>query len=91
MIYRDFGKTGEKISALGFGCIRLPEYEKNGRNFVDLEKSDEMIKTAHEKGINYFDTAPYHCNKNSETAVGHGVKEFRSKILLSSKFPGEIN
>ena len=64
---------------------------KNGRNFVDLEKSDEMIKTAHEKGINYFDTAPYYCNKNSEAAVGHGVKEFRSKILLSSKFPGEIN
>ena len=50
-----------------------------------------MIKTAHEKGIYYFDTTPYHCNKNSEAAVGHGVKEFRSKILLSSKFPGEIN
>ena len=40
--------------------MRLPEYERNGRNFVDLEKSDEMIKTAQEKGINYFDTTPYY-------------------------------
>lgn len=90
MNYREFGKTGEKISAIGFGCMRLPEYEENGKKFVDLEKSDLMIKTAFEKGINYFDTAPYYCNKNSEAAVGHGVKAFRDKILLSSKFPGEI-
>ena len=90
MNYREFGKTGEKISAMGFGCMRLPEYEENGKHFVDLEKSDLMIKTAYEKGINYFDTAPYYCNKNSEAAVGHGVKAFRDKILLSSKFPGEI-
>lgn len=91
MIYREFGKTGEKISAIGFGCMRLPEYESaDGKKHVDLEKSDLMIKTAFEKGINYFDTAPYYCNKNSEAAVGHGVKAFRDKILLSSKFPGEI-
>ncbi len=90
MNYREFGKTGEKISAMGFGCMRLPEYEENGKHYVDLEKSDLMIKTAYERGINYFDTAPYYCNKNSEAAVGHGVKAFRDKILLSSKFPGEI-
>lgn len=90
MIYRDFGKTGEKISALGFGCMRFPEYEKDGKKYVDLDKTDEMIKTAYEQGVNYFDTAPYYCNKNSEAALGHGVKNFRDKILLSSKFPGEI-
>lgn len=90
MNYRDFGKTGEKISALGFGCMRLPEYEEGGKKFVDLEKSDAMIAKAYEQGVNYFDTAPYYCNKNSEAAVGHGVKAFRNKILLSSKFPGEI-
>lgn len=60
MNYREFGKTGEKISAIGFGCMRLPEYEENGKMHVDLEKSDLMIKTAYEKGINYFDTAPYY-------------------------------
>lgn len=41
MNYREFGKTGEKISALGFGCMRLPEYEKDGKMFVDLDKSAE--------------------------------------------------
>ncbi|MCQ2592663.1 MAG: hypothetical protein MJ188_07740 [Treponema sp.] len=50
MNYREFGKTGEKISAIGFGCMRLPEYESSdGKKHVDLEKSDLMIKTAFEK------------------------------------------
>ena len=89
MIYRKFGNTGEKISALGFGCMRFPEYEKDGKKFVDIEKTDEMITEAYKLGVNYFDTAPYYCNKNSEAALGHGVKGFRDKILLSTKFPGE--
>ena len=34
MNYRQFGNTGEKISALGFGCMRFPEYEKDGKKYV---------------------------------------------------------
>lgn len=90
MIYRDFGKTGEKISALGFGCMRFPEIEVDGNKAVDLEKTDEMLLEAFNQGVNYFDTAPYYCNSNSEAALGHGVKAFRDKILLSSKFPCEV-
>lgn len=89
MMYRDFGKTGEKISALGFGCMRFPEYENDGKKFVDKDKVDEMIGEAHKLGVNYFDTAPYYCNSNSEDALGHAVKDFRDEILLSTKFPGE--
>lgn len=89
MIYRKFGNTGEMISALGFGCMRFPEYEKDGKMVVDIEKTDEMIAEAYKLGVNYFDSAPYYCNKNSEAALGHGVKAFRDKILLSTKFPGE--
>lgn len=89
MIYRKFGTTGEMISALGFGCMRFPEYEKDGKMVVDIEKTDEMIAEAYKLGVNYFDSAPYYCNKNSEAALGHGVKAFRDKILLSTKFPGE--
>ena len=87
MNYRDFGKTGEKISALGFGCMRFPEYQKDEKNYVDQDKVDEMVAYAYEHGVNYFDTAPYYCNSNSEAALGHAVKDFRDKILLSTKCP----
>lgn len=87
MNYRDFGKTGEKISALGFGCMRFPEYSEGENHFVDQDKVDEMIAHAYENGVNYFDTAPYYCHKNSEAALGHAVKGFRDKILISTKCP----
>lgn len=89
MNYREFGKTGEKISALGFGCMRFPEYQKNGKSCVDQDRVDEMIRTAYENGVNYFDTAPYYCSNNSETALGKAVKDFRDQVLLSTKLPTE--
>lgn len=91
MNYREFGKTGEKISALGFGCMRFPEYQENGEWFIDEEKTIPMLRRAYELGVNYFDTAPYYCNRNSEIVVGKAVKPFRDKILLSTKCPcGDI-
>lgn len=87
MNYRKFGNTGEKISALGFGCMRFPEYEKDGQKFVDQDKVDEMIAYAYQNGVNYFDTAPFYCNSNSEAALGHAVKDFRDNILISTKCP----
>ncbi len=90
MNYRQFGSTGQQISALGFGCMRFPEYERNGKKFVDTDKVDEMIAEGYKRGINYFDTAPSYCNGNSEAALGHAVKDFRDKILLSTKFPTEV-
>ena len=91
MNYREFGKTGEKISALGFGCMRFPEYTKDGKSIVDGDKVDEMIAFAYQNGVNYFDTAPYYCNSGCEAALGHAVKGFRDKILISSKCPIKEN
>jgi Predicted oxidoreductases of the aldo/keto reductase family len=87
MQYRVFGNTGEKISALGFGCMRFPETQIDGKPAVVTEKVDEMIAEAYARGVNYFDTAPYYCNRNSEAALGHAVRGFRDKVLLTSKFP----
>lgn len=87
MNYRDFGKTGEKISALGFGCMRFPEYREGEISYVDQEKVDEMIAYAYDNGVNYFDTAPGYCNRHSEAALGKAVKAFRDKILISTKCP----
>lgn len=85
MIYRDFGNTGVQISALGYGCMRLPELEKNGEWTIDYDKSDEMLRRAYEKGVNYFDSAPTYCHSNSELAVGRALKGVREKILISTK------
>lgn len=91
MIYREFGKTGEKLSALGYGCMRLPEILKaDGSYDMDYQKSDELIKRAYELGVNYFDTGSTYSHGNNELAVGHAVKEFRDQIYLSTKCPLEF-
>jgi len=87
MIYRKFGSTGKEISSLGFGCMRLPEYEKDGNWFIDEDKAIPMLQYAYQNGVNYFDTAPYYLHKNSEAIVGKAVKSFRDNIMLSTKIP----
>lgn len=90
MIYRKFGNTGEQISALGFGCMRLPEIEQEDGSFtMDYEKCDDMLRHAYELGVNYFDTAFFYCHNNSEIAVGRALKPFRDKVLISTKCPME--
>ena len=88
MQYRKHGNTGIHISALGFGCMRLPEYEdEQGVWHMDQEKVDEMLMRAYELGVNYFDTALYYCHNNSEIAVGKALKPIRDKVYISTKCP----
>jgi predicted aldo/keto reductase-like oxidoreductase len=89
MIYRKFGSTGKEISSLGFGCMRLPEYEKDGKWFIDEDKAIPMLLHAYENGVNYFDTAPYYLHSNSEATVGKAMKSIRDKVMLSTKLPLE--
>ena len=46
MLYRDFGKTNEKVSALGFGCMRLPT---NGNDPTDIDEKNaiNLIRACH--------------------------------------------
>ena len=91
MQYRKFGNTGVEISALGFGCMRLPEIEQpDGSFIIDQEKTDAMLRHAYDLGVNYFDTAPYYCHKNSEVAVGKALKPIRDKVYISTKCPLEV-
>ena len=87
MIYRKFGSTGKEISSLGFGCMRFPEYEKEGEWFVEEEKAIAMLHHAYENGVNYFDTAPYYLHSNSEITVGKAMKGIRENVMLSTKIP----
>ena len=91
MQYRPFGKTGVNISTLGFGCMRLPEIQKEDGSWeVDQEKTNEMLRRAYDLGVNYFDTALYYCHSNSEIAVGQALKPIRDKVYISTKCPMDL-
>lgn len=91
MQYRKFGNTGVNISALGFGCMRLPEIQlKDGSWQVDQEKTNEMLMRAVDLGVNYFDTAFYYCHENSEIAIGKALQPVRDKVYISTKCPMEL-
>jgi len=87
MQYRDFGKTGVKISQLGYGCMRLPEIEENGIWRIDEEKAIPMLRRAWERGVNYFDTAVGYCHENSQYTVGRALKPMREQVMISTKLP----
>lgn len=87
MEYREFGNTGIKISRLGFGAMRLPYTEINGKSTVDEELSIQMIHRAFNLGVNYIDTAYMYCDSISERVVGKALKGWRDKVWLSTKFP----
>jgi len=91
MQYRKFGNTGVNISALGFGCMRLKEYQdESGAWHVDQEHTNEMLMKAYELGVNYFDTAFYYCHSNSEIAIGKALAPVRDKVYISTKCPLEL-
>jgi predicted aldo/keto reductase-like oxidoreductase len=93
MLLRDFGKTGVKLSRLGFGAMRLPITKEKGTPLSGaqgIEQSAMVVRYALEKGINYVDSAPYYCHSESETAVGLAIQGWpRERVFLSTKFPVE--
>lgn len=86
MIYRDF--QGLKLSALGFGTMRLPVL--NGEyGAVDKDTAAEMFDYVIQNGVNYFDTAWGYHDGASETAVGEILSAYpRESYYLATKFPG---
>jgi len=89
MEYTTFGSTGYKVSKLGFGAMRLPMMEVNGKKVIDDDKAIPMMQKAFDLGVNYVDTAPYYCESLSEIAVGKALKGYRDKVYLSTKNPIE--
>ncbi len=84
MLYRTMPKTGDELSILGFGCMRLP----GGALRPDEAESIKQIRSAIDRGVNYVDTAwPYHGGK-SEVILGKALKGgYRQKVKLADKLP----
>lgn len=88
MQYRVFGKTGERVSQLGFGAMRMPTVEKDGKKIIDEKKAIELIRRAIDGGVNYVDTAFFYHEGESEALVGKALKDgYREKTLVATKLP----
>ena len=83
--YRRYGKLDWKVSALGFGCLRLP-ITGGGEGNVDEAEGIRILRYAIDHGVNYVDTGNLYNGGKSEIVVGKALKEgYREKVRLSTK------
>ena len=86
MIYRDFQDM--KLSALGFGSMRLPVVDGNDAQ-IDEAAALAMVDFAMAHGVNYYDTAWGYHDGNSELVMGKALARYpRESFFLATKFPG---
>lgn len=90
MTYRVNQNTGDKVSILGYGCMRFPKLAPgkaaDDGNDLDQQAINELIDYAMEHGVNYYDTSPAYCKGFSETALGIALKRYpRDKYFVATK------
>ena len=84
MQYRQFGRMAEKVSALGFGAMRMPM----AGGEIDEPEAIRMIRRAIDGGVNYVDTAYFYHDGKSESLVGKALKDgYREKTYVATKSP----
>lgn len=89
MTYRINPKTGEKVSILGYGCMRWPmKPAEDGTDgeVLDQDAINRLVDTAIEHGVNYFDTSPAYCQGLSERVTGIALSRHpRDKYFIATK------
>lgn len=87
MVYKNYKDL--KLSALGFGAMRLPTADGNPDAPIDEKKTADMVAYAIAHGVNYFDTAYGYHDGNSEIVMGKVLGDYpRECFYLATKFPG---
>ncbi|MFH0911964.1 MAG: aldo/keto reductase [Planctomycetota bacterium] len=79
MRYVEFGKTGKRLSVVGFGGMRF-DVGKNSK-----AKNAKLLLHAASLGVNYFDTAPGYCSDQSEDIFGIAWKDMPEGCFLGTK------
>ena len=87
MILRENPVNGDKVSLLGFGCMRWPMIkDADGKDIIDQQAVNEMVDYALEHGVNYFDTSPAYLQGLSERAAGEALSRHpRSSYFIATK------
>lgn len=89
MAMRKNPNTGDEVSLLGFGMMRLPTLEKKeetDESIIDQEMVNKLVDYALEHGVNYFDTSPAYCQGKSEISTGEALSRHdRSKFYVATK------
>lgn len=92
MTYRTNPKTGEKVSLLGYGCMRWPKIPSidGTDDVIDQEKVNELVDYALGHGVNYFDTAPPYLKGEAERVTGIALSRHpRSSYFLATKMSNQ--
>ncbi len=85
MTYRTNPSTGDKVSLLGYGMMRLPSKTENKDDY-DQEMINKQVDYAIEHGMNYFDTSPVYCQGKSEACTGIALSRHkRSEYFVATK------
>lgn len=85
MTYRTNPSTGDKVSILGYGCMRWPTLPDSD-GVLDQEKINELVDYALAHGVNYFDTSPAYCRGFSEQATGIALARHpRDSYFIATK------
>lgn len=93
MTFRTNPGNGDKVSLLGYGCMRWPmKKDSDGKDIIDQEQVNALVDYAIEHGVNYFDTSPVYLQGMSEESTGEALSRHpRESYYIATKLSNFSN